>query len=191
MIIENPVRSGHDGVVMAASVDEPERFAEIFDSHAPIIERYLARRVGPDLARDLLSDTFLAAFGKRARFDSGQKSALPWLYGFASVEVARHRRAEVRRLELTRRLPTEHEPAFDDSALDRVSAQSRSGELAAALAQLRAGERTVLLLWAWEDLSYEQIAAALDIPLGTVRSRLSRARAKLAARLGTARATTD
>ena len=191
MIIENPVRSLNDGMVIAASVDEPERFAEIFDSHAPIIERYLARRVGSDLARDLLSATFLAAFGKRARFDTGQKSALPWLYGFASVEVARHRRAEGRRFTLARRLPVETEPAFEDTALERVSAQAQHGDLADALARLREGERTVLLLFAWEELSYDQIAAALDIPIGTVRSRLSRARAKLAARLGTDRAATD
>ncbi|MEV6039546.1 RNA polymerase sigma factor [Nonomuraea sp. NPDC052116] len=74
--------------------------------------------------------------------------------------------------------------AFDERVAARVSASATRQRLAAALAKLGRGERDVLLLIAWGDLTYEETAQALRVPIGTVRSRLSRARRKVAHALG-------
>ncbi|WP_307783386.1 sigma-70 family RNA polymerase sigma factor [Streptomyces sp. MBT53] len=167
---------------MAASLDEPERFAVLFDRHAPTIHQYVARRLGRDAADDVTAETFLTAFRIRARYDSGRAGVRPWLHGIAAKLISRHRREEVRALKLLAR--TGHDPVAEtwtDSADDRVTAQAASRPLAKALAALSEGDRHALLLFAWADFTYQEIAEALDIPVGTVRSRLNRARRKLRA----------
>ncbi|WP_405771327.1 RNA polymerase sigma factor [Streptomyces sp. NBC_01538] len=171
-----------DAVLIAASLDEPERFAALFDRYAPAIHQYVARRLGHDAADDVTSDTFLTAFRIRARYDSERAGVRPWLYGIAAKLISRHRREEVRALKLLAR--TGHDPVAEtwtDSADDRVAAQAASRPLAKSLARLSEGDRHVLLLFAWAEFSYQEIAEALDIPVGTVRSRLNRARRKLRA----------
>jgi RNA polymerase sigma factor (sigma-70 family) len=173
-----------DAAVIAASAGNGERFAVIFDRHGRYLHRYLARRLGPDVADDLVADVFLAAFRRRDRYDTSRPDARPWLYGIAAHAVAQHRREEAHRWRLLAALPpAEHQPGPADEADDRVSAHAARSRLAVALASLNRTEREVLLLIAWEQLSYEQVAQALDVPLGTVRSRLHRARTKLRARL--------
>jgi len=171
-----------DAVLVAASLDEPERFAVLFDRHAPTIHQYVARRLGRDAADDVTAETFLTAFRIRARYDSGRAGVRPWLHGIAAKLISRHRREEVRALKLLAR--TGHDPVAEtwtDSADDRVTAQAASRPLAKALAALSEGDRHALLLFAWADFTYQEIAEALDIPVGTVRSRLNRARRKLRA----------
>lgn len=95
----------------------------------------------------------------------------PWLYGIAAKQIGRQRREEVRALKLLAR--TGHDPVADswtDSADDRLAAEAAARPLAGALAHLSAGDRHVLLLFAWADFSYQEIAEALGIPVGTVRS---------------------
>jgi RNA polymerase sigma-70 factor, ECF subfamily len=164
---------------MVGSLAAPELFGAVFDRHFVVVHRYLARRVGRERADDLASQTFTVAFARRASFRPGALGARPWLLGIATNLLLNHRRSEQRGLETTARLAAHRDAATsgdnEPSELD--------GELAAALAELDDGQRDVLLLVAWGELSYEEIAASLAIPIGTVRSRLSRARAHLRAHL--------
>lgn len=160
-----------DRDAIARSLAEPECFMVIFERHYETIARYLARRLPPERAAELASETFTRAFAARARFDGSREDALPFLYGIAANLIQRHRRSEVRMLRAYARVRAE--PA----ASPPEPADSRA--LAGALAALTPDEREVLFLFAWADLEYEQIAHALEIPVGTVRSRLHRARARL------------
>ena len=184
-----PGSSGHDrdddGAVIARSLADPEQFAVVFRRHAPDIHRYVVRRLGADAADDVVADTFLTAFRLRSRYQQERANARPWLYGIATNLISRHRRAEVRQYRALARtgLDPVTEP-FTDGADARVSAGAESKPLAAALARLPAVHRDALLLVALGDLSYEEAAVALGVPVGTVRSRLSRARGKLRQALG-------
>ncbi|MGW5473333.1 RNA polymerase sigma factor, partial [Streptomyces chartreusis] len=93
---------------------------------------------------------------------------------------------EARRFKAMARVPAlaDHDEPLADRAADRVVARAVRRELSAALAALPARHRDVLLLVAWGDLSYEEAAQALGVPVGTVRSRLNRARSKLREALG-------
>jgi RNA polymerase sigma-70 factor (ECF subfamily) len=170
-------RDASDAAVIASSLTDASAFGEIFDRHFAEIHRYLGRRVGAALADEVAAETFVAAFRSRRRYDDRAVDARPWLFGIAANLVRRHWRTERRRLRAYAR--TGVDPICDETSEveRRVDAVAAAPELAAALASLRSGEREVLLLFAWADLSYEEISAALGIPAGTVRSRLSRARA--------------
>ena len=174
-----------DAAVVAESLHRPERFAAIYDRYFAEIYRYVAGRLGPDVADDLAAETFTDAFRKRAQFQPSRGALRPWLYGIATNLVARHRRVEARRLtalaRADRRATADADDLADlaDRAAARVSAQQLRKPLAQALAQLPAHDRDVLLLVSLADLSYEEVAAALGIPAGTVGSRLNRARRKV------------
>jgi RNA polymerase sigma factor (sigma-70 family) len=169
-----------DADLIALSRHEPEHFTELFRRHAPYIQRYVARRLGPDAADDIVAETFLLAFRQRDRYDQDRPDARPWLYGISTNLIGRHRRAEIRQYRAFAR--TGADPvteSFTDRVDDRVSADMAGRRLAAALGKLSAELRDTLLLAAWGELSYEEIAIALGVPVGTVRSRLSRARSKV------------
>ena len=175
-----------DADVIRASLDDPRAFAAVYDRHAGVVFRFLVRRVGRDTADELLGDTFRIAFERRGTFLLDRPSARPWLYGIATNLVARHRRHEGRRLAATLRLASARAAeeaaaggAADEAAVDRADAADRWRGAARGLAALPGGERDALLLYAWEELSYEEVAEALEIPVGTVRSRLNRARRRL------------
>jgi RNA polymerase sigma-70 factor (ECF subfamily) len=173
-----------DADIVSASLTDPARFERIYDRHAHDIHRFAARRLGVGAAEDITADTFLIAFRTRSRYDLGRPSARPWLYGIASNLIGRQHRSEGRALRAWARVAT-HPPAesWVDRADARVSAQTAQQPLAAALAELSSGDRNVLLLIAWADLSYQEVAEALAVPIGTVRSRLHRARRKVRQRL--------
>jgi RNA polymerase sigma factor (sigma-70 family) len=166
-----------DSAVIKASVRDPDRFAVIFDRHAPYVHRYLARRLGREAADDLVAETFLVAFGKRQRYDHSRLDARPWLYGIATNLVGQHRRGEAKQLRLRNAIgPEPAEASHAERVVAQVAAQAMGSLLGIALAELSTGDRDVLLLIAWEGLSYDEVATALGIPVGTVRSRLNRAR---------------
>jgi RNA polymerase sigma-70 factor (ECF subfamily) len=174
-----------DAAIIRRSRHEPDHFAAVFRRHAPEIQRYVVRRLGADAADDVVAETFLVAFRQRDRYDLGRADARPWLYGIATNLIGRHRRAEVRQYRALAR--TGHDPVaepFTDRVDAIVSAGSTSRRLAAALAGLPAAHRDALLVVAWGGLSYEQAAHCLDVPVGTVRSRINRARSKLRRALG-------
>jgi RNA polymerase sigma-70 factor (ECF subfamily) len=154
-------------------------FGAIFERHFVAIHRYLERRVGLHLAEDLASETFVVAFRRRATYDGGQDNARPWLFGIATNLLRRHWRTERRQLTAYAKTGTDPVVAFDpalDAAEDRAQAEAVEQPVAAALGALRPEDRDVLLLYAWADLSYREVATALGVPVGTVRSRLARAR---------------
>nr|WP_240972725.1 RNA polymerase sigma factor [Nonomuraea sp. FMUSA5-5] len=170
--------------MIGRSVGDPESFAALFDRHADEIHRYAARRLGGELADDVTGEVFLAAFRGRARYDPTWPDARPWLYGIATKVVAQHRRAERRRTAAMARVSAERPGTFDERSADRVTAEQLQPRLARALTRLSAAERDLLLLLAWADLTYEEAALALGVPVGTVRSRLHRLRVKVRRALG-------
>lgn len=175
--------TGPDAIAIRESMSDPGAFAVIFDRHASSILRFLARRVEPADADSLLGDVFRIAFERRASFDTARASARPWLYGIATNLIARHRRSEARRLRAmaslaSRRSDEEHD-IVGDRAAQSLDAENEWSTLVDAIDVLPDAERDTLMLYVWEDLSYEDIAAALDVPVGTVRSRLNRARRRL------------
>jgi len=171
-----------DAELISESLEEPGRFGEIFDRHADAIFRYLARRIGPGDANDVLADVFLAAFEARRRYDPDFSTALPWLYGIASNLLRKHYRQRAGELRMLERLVRLSDPDdHADAVADVIDAQLQVRAMAKLLDELPAGERDVLLLHGWEALTYEEIANALNIPVGTVRSRLNRTRRRLRA----------
>ncbi|WP_066942414.1 RNA polymerase sigma factor [Microtetraspora fusca] len=175
-----------DAALIAQSRRRPDRFAELYDRYFREIYAYISGRLGGQIADDLAAEVFLVAFRKRDSFDPARGSVRPWLYGIATNLVAQHRRSETRRLEALRRTPrdTTAEHGHEDLVATRVTAASAQGQLAAAIGDLPDGDRDVLVLVALAELTYEEVAQALDIPFGTVGSRLNRVRRKLRARFG-------
>lgn len=174
-----------DAEVIARALEQPRWFAVVFDRHFVTIHRYLARRVGAG-ADDLAGEVFRVAFERRASFDASFDSARPWLYGIATNLVRRDRRREERRLRAMQRVAARtrsYEDGFD-LVDERVDADAAMPSVARAVAQLPDADRDALVLFAVEGLSYDEVAAALDIPVGTVRSRISRARLRLRELLG-------
>jgi RNA polymerase sigma factor (sigma-70 family) len=176
-----PVRDGSsDSAAIAVSLDRPERFATIFDRHYVAVHRYLARRAHSH-ADDLASMTFVVAFERRGSFRRDSTSALPWLFGIATNLLHERYRVERRERGALSLLGSERPDAVDGAWL--AVNDDHVDQLTQALATLDSAQLDVLLLYAWEELSYEEIAEALSVPLGTVRSRLARARAHLRSRL--------
>ncbi len=157
-------------------------FDGVFEAEFPALHRFLRRRVGAAFADELTASTFAAAYESWARFDA-ERPLRPWLYGIAANLVRHHWRDERRMLRAYARTGLDPVLAEDSDALDRVEAQARRRELAAALAELRPRDREILLLHAWAELSDAEIAAALSLPIGTVKSRLHRTRQCLRNRL--------
>ncbi len=169
-----------DAAAIGASMRDPEAFKEVFERHYDAIHRYLARRLGTDMADELAAEAFAVAFGKRGRYDQSFPDARPWLYGIATRLAQRHRRREQRELRAYARTGRDPAvPAGDERSALRADAQLAAPALAAALAVLSAEERDVLLLHAWAELAHAEIALALVISEGTVKSRLHRARRRV------------
>lgn len=175
-----------DSGLIVASLDDPERFTTVYDRHFPAIHRYVAGRLGAQAAEDVVAETFLAAFRRRASYDPSKGQVRPWLFGIATNLVAQHRRAETRRYRTLARIGAEPDAAgHEDRVASAVAAARLQPSLARALAGLSRKERDVVLLVALADLKHEEIATVLGIPFGTVGSRLNRARRKLRAALPT------
>jgi RNA polymerase sigma factor (sigma-70 family) len=162
----------HDGERIASSLSEPDAFGVIFERHFDAIHRYVARRLGTALADDLAAAVFAEAFAGRARFLRDRDDARPWLYGIATNLISRYHRRERAAWRAYARhgvdpLGVDAEPRLDEVAVAR------------ALGRIAKADRDAVLLMVWADLTYEEIAGALAIPVGTVRSRIHRARGRL------------
>ena len=160
---------------------DADAFTVLFERHAKAIYNYCFRRVGDwSTAEDLLSIVFLEAWRRRAkRLPPGK--VLPWLYGIATNVVRNRRRSERRyRAALSRVAVAAPAEGFDDEAVARVDDERRMHEALSALSALPRRQQEVFVLCAWAGLSYEDAAFALNLPVGTIRSRLSRARRGLA-----------
>ena len=170
-----------DAELWELSKTDPDAFGVVFERHAQRVFGYCARRTA-DLsqAEDLTSVVFLHAWATRHRVRLIEDSALPWLLGVAA-NVLRNSARSIRRYDAAlARLPASvpvEDPA--ERVAERVDAERRLAEASEPLQALRPTEREVAHLVWWAGLSYAEAAIALDIPVGTVRSRLSRARARI------------
>ncbi len=171
-----------DSEIIRQAAGSPATFAELYDRYARQVHRFVSRRIGSGTADDITSETFLVAFERRASYDVTVADARPWLFGIATVLLRKHRRLEAR---MWRGLePADAIPADTGDTDERLDAQLASAGLHRALGRLKPADRDVFLLFAWEELNYAQIAQGLRVPVGTVRSRLNRARRQLRQALG-------
>lgn len=159
---------------------ESDAMALLFRRHAKAIYNYCFRSVGDwASAEDLLSLVFLEAWRRRNE-ELADETVLPWLYGIASNLIRNHRRSQRRSAAAFRRLPAaDPESDFAEATGDRIDDERRMREALGLLSRLPEREREVFILCAWMDMSYEDAGLALGIPVGTVRSRLSRGRRRL------------
>ena len=179
-LVPTSSRTSDDAAAIARSLRDPEAFAEVFDRHFAFVHRYIARRAGRDLADDLASQTFTVAFSHRGRYRDDLGTARPWLLGIATNLLRAAHRGDLRTASIVARLGSEEVvSSFSSTLADARADLNDDNRLTDALARLEAGQRDALLLHALGELSYAEIASALDIPIGTVRSRISRACAAL------------
>lgn len=177
---------------LRASTGDAEAFAGVFERHREPVRAYCARRSGSlDAADDLVSIVFLEAWRRRADVELIYDSVLPWLYGVAGRTVQRRTRTMLRHRRLLDRLGShaavESEGSSGDWVLDdhaeavaaRVDDERHLRQVTTALSRLGRLDQEVLLLCLWQELDTASAAIALQVPVGTVKSRLSRARARL------------
>ena len=167
----------------AAVGGEADAFGVLFDRHSRAVYNFAFRwTVDWALAEDLASEVFLTAWRRRSEvvFTTESGSVLPWLLGVATNLLRNQRRGKRRADAAIARLdPSNAQSDFSDDVLGRMADEAQMAEVHAVVEQLAEHERDVLALCAWAGLDYEEAAIALAVPVGTVRSRLSRARAHL------------
>lgn len=163
-----------DAEMLVRSVNQPALFAGVYERHGLAVRRYVVRRLGDSPGEDVASEVFVRAFHARGRYRAERDSALPWLLGIANNVIADHRRLERRRLAGLERM------AGETPGLVEHHDAGLAPELVAALRRLPAVERDTLLLVVWGELTQDEAAAALGVPVGTVSSRVTRARTRLA-----------
>lgn len=171
-----------DAAVIRASKKDPAAFGPIFDRYWPKIYRYCAQRAGPAVGEDVAAETFRVAFTDRKRYD-GRDDAAPWLYGIATNLLRRWFRSAARGSRAESQVGAEVSGDEFAAIDDRLDAEYLSPHLNSVLKQLSVTDRDTLLLHVFAELTYEQIARATDVPIGTVGSRMNRARTLVRAHL--------
>ncbi|MEH6372790.1 RNA polymerase sigma factor [Streptomyces sp. KLMMK] len=158
-----------------------EAFAELYDEHARTVYNHAFRLTGDwSSAEEVMSETFLEAWRTREKVEPEGGSLRPWLLGIATNKARNANRRVRRRLAfLARRLSADPVRDFADESASRIDDSRELDAVRRAVKALRRPEREVLALCVWSGLDYAQAAQALGVPVGTVRSRLSRARARL------------
>ncbi|SNS04975.1 RNA polymerase sigma-70 factor, ECF subfamily [Actinacidiphila glaucinigra] len=156
-------------------------FGGLFDAHARVVHAHALRVTGDwATAQDVVSLTFLEAWRLRGKLGAEVVNTRAWLLGIATnvlrntARTARRHRAAMSRLP-----PRQPVPDFADEVVGRITDTQRLAAASRALGRLRRADREVFTLCVWADLDYAAAAEALGIPVGTVRSRLSRARGRL------------
>lgn len=167
-----------DARILRDSVAAPAIFSALYERHLRAVASYITRRVGAGIAEDLSAEVFVRAFRGRGGYRDEHETAVPWLLGIANNLIADHRRAERRRLEALERSAVASQPAVE------MRAQVLAPKLVRELRRLPAADRDALLLVVWGELTYAEAATALGIPVGTIRSRIARARQRLGRALG-------
>jgi RNA polymerase sigma-70 factor (ECF subfamily) len=161
-----------------ASAGDAEAFGVLFERHGRAIYNYCFRRTGDwALAEDLASAVFLEAWRRRRDVALHEDSLLAWLYGVATNQLRNVHRSLRRHHAALERLPAPPDtPDIADDVVGRLDDERRMRALLSSFRQLPAIDQDVLALCVWQELTYEQAATALGVPIGTVRSRLARAR---------------
>lgn len=180
-----------DGELIHASLEDPTAFEGVFERHYDVVRRYAQRRVGTSTGEEIAATAFLVAFERRSRFRSPPTgSARPWLLGIATNVLRHHVRDEHTHLRILAAMPASG-PAPEPDDEDRLASIELRPAIAEALAALPSRQRDALLLHVLGGLTYDEVASALGVQPGTVRSRIHRARAALRERLGDVAASTD
>ena len=164
---------------VGATVDD---VAGWFDRYAPSLAAYATRRVGAATATDVVADTFRVALEQRSAFDARRGDERAWLYGIATNLIRRHWRTEERRLRTQARSVAIDARPVDPllDLVDAVDARRSYERVVEAVIRLDPDDRDLLVLVAWEGMTSAEASAVLDVPAGTVRSRLHRIRTRLA-----------
>jgi RNA polymerase sigma-70 factor (ECF subfamily) len=166
---------------VVASIEHAHRFEAVFEQYHRDVYEYLARAVGPDRADEYAGDVFVSAFSSRARYDPELGTVRAWLFGIAANIRRTRARSELRGRRAWGRVGGERDA--QDGGFEVVEEGLDYGKrlawVAEFLRELSDIDRDVLVLYAWGQLSYPEIAQALGVEVGTVRSRLARARGRL------------
>jgi RNA polymerase sigma factor (sigma-70 family) len=189
--IDRAVDRKHPGVLDSelwrrAAENDGSAFGELFERHADAVYLHCFRRTASwSIAEELTSIVFLEAWRRRRAVRLSSDSILPWLLAVANNAIRNSKRSLRRHQRLLTKLPPPpHASDFGDDAAGRLDDERAMAQILSVLGALRAEEQEVVSLCDWAGLTYAAAAAALDVPLGTVRSRLSRAHEHLRARLG-------
>lgn len=181
------VEGEDDAALIRASREDPASFGALFERHFAAVHRFCARRVGRDDAEDLAGETFRRAFEARHSYDLGRPDALPWLFRIARnliSDALRGRAAEDRAYTRLRAVAGSSSPSGEDRAAESAEARADLARVARLLVEEPAEDVDALFLHVWDGLSYADVATVLGVPIGTVRSRLSRLRRRLEVALG-------
>jgi len=167
-----------DAILIERSLRNPQEFGAVFDRHWARLHAYCTSRAGA-AGEDIAAETFRTAFDRRRRYDRGVQDARPWLYSIATNLLRHHFRSAVRGERAGRRVRAFAELESVVQPLEQLESQLLGPRLSEALSSLAEIDREALLLLAWAELDYQEIALALEVPIGTVRSRIHRARARV------------
>jgi RNA polymerase sigma-70 factor (ECF subfamily) len=174
-----------DADLWQLSTSDPEAFGEIFRRHARSVFAICYWRTGDAaIAEDVTSVVFLEAWRRRELVVLEQRSALPWLLGVANHTSRNATRSLRRYSQALRRIDGQRNAPSEDDVIDRIDAETSLNLVNQVARELSEQEREIVLLVFWSGLSYEATSVALGVPVGTIRSRVSRTRRKLQLRLG-------
>lgn len=172
-----------DAEIIRDSIDDPNEFREIFERHFEDIRRFAISRAGHHDGLDVASQVFVVAFKNRSSYRHEEyPDCRYWLFGIANTLIRSHYRKRGRSLDKETRasaVEPRSEPAPETGVVDLLAAEQQLAAARAAIEKLRPKLKEPLLLYCWEEMSYEQIAVTLGLPVGTVRSRINRARQKI------------
>ncbi len=180
------VAGSDDAGLIRAARRDPASFGALFDRHFATVYRFCERRAGRDLAEDLAGETFRRAFEARGSYDVSQPNALPWLFRIALNlvrDTMRARAAEDRAYARLRAIAEDRASSQDDHVTRTAESRADLARVARQLVTEPEEDVEALFLHVWDGLSYLEVATALGVPIGTVRSRLSRLRHRLAGAL--------
>ena len=176
-----PSHASDESLWQASARGDERAFSDLYERHARAIYNYLFRRLADwSEAEDLTAVVFLEAFRRRKDVVVLEGKVLPWLYGIATNVLRNRRRAAWRHRRLLAELTGQPSRAAAPDADERAAAAEQMRSLLKQIAALPRQQQDVVALCLWSGLSYEEAAVALGVPIGTVRSRISRARAALA-----------
>jgi len=176
-----PSAASDEWLWQASARGDQRAFSELYERHARTIYNYLFRRLADwSEAEDLTAVVFLEAFRRRSEVVVVDGKLLPWLYGIATNVLRNRRRALWRHRQLVAQLASQPGIMVTPDVAARAEAAAQMRSVLQRVARLPRQQQDVVALCLWSGLSYEEAAAALGVPIGTVRSRLARARAALA-----------
>lgn len=191
-VLEHPSSAAHEvaGPNGVCDIAHADGFRRAYERHSLAVYRYVASRLGVAAAEDVTAEVFVEAWRSRARFTADRGESIEaWFMGVATNVMSRHREREHRwtrmSIDAARLLGGDPGASGDMSDVDgRIDAAAHRARVEAALARIPQREREPLLMYVVASMSYEEIGIALGIPVGTVRSRISRGRRRLQDRIG-------